>query len=88
MNKANRDLVIAAGAVLFVNAVLPLFGSVVDIVQSAINAKINRMQLALNLDQCEHKAAAEVIRPHSKQTNAIWFSVDDETDYDEMEDDE
>lgn len=88
MNKANRDLAIVAGAVLFVSAVLPLVGSVVDIVQSAINAKINRMQLALNLDQCEHEAAAEVIRPHSKQTNAIGFSVDDEPDFDEMEDDE
>ena len=88
MNKANRDLTIAAGAMLFVSAALPLIGSVVDIAQSAINAKINRMQLALNLDQCEHEAAAEVIRPHSKPTNAIGFSVDDEPDFDEMEDDE
>lgn len=88
MNKANRDLMIAAGAVLFVSAALPIIGSVVDIAQSAINAKINRMQLALNLDQCEHEAAAEVIRQHSKPTNAIGFSVDDEPDFDEMEDDE
>ena len=88
MNKANRDLAIAAGAVLFVSAALPLIGSVVDIIQSAINAKINRMQLPLNLDQCEHEAAAEVIRPHSNPTNTIGFSIQDEPEWDGMEDDE
>lgn len=85
MRKENRDIAIAAGAVLFISAAMPIIGSIVDIIQSVINAKIGRMQMALELDQCEHEAAAEIIHPQSNPTNAIGFNIHDESD---MEDDE
>lgn len=85
MRKENRDIAIAAGAVLFISAAMPIIGSIVDIIQSVINAKIGRMQMALELDQCEHEAAAEIIHPQNQPTNAIGFHIHDESD---MEDDE
>ena len=77
---AMNDLWIAGGAVLFVSSLLPLCGSIVDLVQSAINAKINRMSLELELDRAEHKAAAEKIAPSPAITQAIGFSVPSEPD--------
>lgn len=60
MNKDRlTPLWIAGGAVLFVSSLLPLCGSIVDLVQSVINAKINRMSMELELDKAEHEAAAE-----------------------------
>ena len=75
-----NDIWIAGGAVLFVSSLLPLCGSIVDLVQSAINAKINRMSLELELDKAEHKAAAEKIAPSPAITQAIGFSVPSEPD--------
>ena len=80
---AMNDLWIAGGAVLFVSSLLPLCGSIVDLVQSAINAKINRMSLELELDKAEHKAAAEKIAPSPAITQAIGFSVPSEPEYEE-----
>ena len=80
---AMNDLWIAGGAVLFVSSLLPLCGSIVDLVQSAINAKINRMSLELELDKAEHKAAAEKIAPSPAITQAIGFSVPSEPDDEE-----
>ena len=77
---AMNDLWIAGGAVLFVSSLLPLCGSIVDLVQSAINAKINRMSLELELDKAEHKAAVEKIAPSPAITQAIGFSVPSEPD--------
>ncbi len=77
---AMNDLWIAGGAVLFVSSLLPLCGSIVDLVQSAINVKINRMSLELELDKAEHKAAAEKIAPSPAITQAIGFSVPSEPD--------
>ena len=55
MNKDHlTPLWIAGGAVLFVSSLLPLCGSIVDLVQSVINAKINRMLMELELDKAEH----------------------------------
>ncbi len=85
MNK-KRDfshLWIAGAAVLFVSSLLPLCGSIVDLVQSAINAKISRMQIELELDQREAQAAAETIKPSPQMTQAIGFHVDSETEYEE-----
>ena len=82
MNK-KRDfshLWIAGAAVLFVSSLLPLCGSIVDLVQSAINAKISRMQIELELDQREAQAAAETIKPSPQMTQAIGFHVDSETE--------
>ena len=75
-----NDIWIAGGAVLFVSSLLPLCGSIVDLVQSAINVKINRMSLELELDKAEHKAAAEKIAPSPAITQAIGFSVPSEPD--------
>lgn len=84
MKKDNLSpLWIAGGAVLFVSAVLPLCGSLVDIVQSAINAKINRMSMELELDKAEHDAAAEKIQPSPAITQAIGFGVPSEPEYEE-----
>ena len=56
MNKDHlMPLWIAGGAVLFVSSLLPLCGSIVDLVQSVINAKINRMSMELELDEEEYE---------------------------------
>lgn len=84
MNKGRlTPLWIAGGAVLFVSLLLPLCGSIVDLVQSAINAKINRVSMELELDKAEHDAAAEKIAPSPAITNAIGFQIPSESDYEE-----
>ena len=85
INKKNdlTPLWIAGGAVLFVSSLLPLCNSIIDLVQSAINAKISRMQIDLELDQREAQAAAETIKPSSQMTQAIGFQVDSEPEYEE-----
>ena len=80
LHMAMNDLWIAGGAVLFVSSLLPLCGSIVDLVQSAINAKIGRMQMDLEIDQREAQAAAEKIAPSPAITQAIGFSVPSEPD--------
>ena len=73
---------IAGGAVLFVSSLLPLCGSIVDLAQSVINAKINRMSLELEIDKAEHEAAVEKNSPSPAITQAIGFQVS-EPDYEE-----
>ena len=68
---------------LFISSLLPLCGSIVDLVQSAINAKINRMSMELELDKAEHEAAAETIKPSPAITQAIGFSLPSESDDEE-----
>ena len=79
----NKPLWIAGGAILFVNIALPLLDSISSLIQSAINAKINRMQIDLELDQREAQAAAETIKPSPAVTQAIGFSVPSEPDDEE-----
>lgn len=74
---------IAGGAVLFVSSLLPLCGSIVDLVQSVINAKINRMSMELELDKAEHDAAAETISPSPQVIQAVGFHVPSEPEYEE-----
>lgn len=74
---------IAGGAVLFVSSLLPLCGSIVDLVQSAINVKINQMSMELELDKAEHEAAAEKIAPSPSIAHVIGFGVPSEPDYEE-----
>lgn len=69
---------IAGGAVLFVSTILPICGAVVNLIESAVNAKINRMSMRLDLDQREHEAAAEVIKPVAQITQAIGFAIDND----------
>lgn len=86
MSNKNHDfshLWIAGGAVLFVSLLLPLCVSIVDLVQSAINAKINRMSLELELDKAEHEAAAETISPSPQVIQAVGFHVPSEPEYEE-----
>ena len=85
INKKNdlTPLWIAGGAVLFVSSLLPLCNSIIDLVQSAINAKIGRMQIDLELDQREAQAAAETIKPSPAVTQAIGFSLPSEPEYEE-----
>ena len=79
----NKPLWIAGGAVIFINIVLPLLDSISSLIQSAINAKINRMQIDLELDQREAQAAAETIKPSPAVTQAIGFSLPSESEYEE-----
>ena len=84
MNKDHlTPLWIAGGAVLFVSSLLPLCNSIIDLVQSAINAKIGRMQIDLELDQREAQAAAETIKPSPQMTHAIGFDVSPEPEYED-----
>lgn len=84
MNKDSlTPLWIAGGAVLFVSSLLPLCGSIIDLVQSVINVKINHMSMELELDKAEHDAAAEKIAPSPAITQAIGFRADSEPEYEE-----
>lgn len=74
---------IAGGAVLFVSSLLPLCSSIVDLIQSVINVKINRMSLELELDKREVEAAAETISPSPQITQAVGFHVPSEPDDEE-----
>lgn len=74
---------IAGGAILFVSTALPILGSLVDLAQSVINAKINKISMQLELDRREAEAAAEVIKPSPAITNAIGFRVSSEPEYEE-----
>lgn len=81
-----RDLIIASGAVIFVNMALPLLDSLTSMAISAINKTVNKWQLDMELDRREAEAAAEVISPSPSVTHAIGFQVTDpepeEYDYD------
>ncbi len=69
---------------LFVSSLLPLCNSIIDLIQSAINAKIGRMQIDLELDQREAQAAAETIKPsETSNSNCIGFQIPSESDYEE-----
>lgn len=74
---------LAGGAILFMSAAMPLIDSLVALITSAINAKIGRMQINLELDQREAQAAAETIKPSPQMTQAIGFQVDSEPEYED-----
>ena len=74
---------IAVGSILFVSAAMLLIDSVVTWISSAINARINRMQIDLELDKREAQAAAEKIAPSPAITQAIGFSLPSEPDDEE-----
>ena len=75
---------IAGVSILFVSAAMPLIDSIVTWISSAINAKINRMQIDLELDQCEAQAAAETIKPsETSNSNCIGFQIPSEPEYEE-----
>lgn len=74
------------GGALVYSITLPLLETVGNLIQSAINCRIGRMQMDMEERQCEHEAACEVIRPAEKNpTAAIGFDYqggDEELGYD------
>ena len=75
-------LMIAGGAVIFINMILPLLDSLTSMAISAVNKTVNQWQLDMELDRREAEAAAEVIAPSSSVTHAIGFSLpDDDAEY-------
>ena len=81
------NLMIAGGAVIFINTILPLLDSLTNMAISAVNKTVNQWQLDMELDRREAEAAAEVISPSPAITNAIGFQIPSEEeeyyDYDE-----
>lgn len=76
------NLMIAGGAVIFINMILPLLDSLTSMAVSAVNKTVNQWQLDMELDRREAEAAAEVISPSPSVSHAIGFSVpDDDTEY-------
>lgn len=76
------NLMIAGGAVIFINMILPLLDSFTNMAISAVNKTVNQWQLDMELDRREAEAAAEVIAPSSSVSHAIGFSIpDDNTEY-------
>ena len=76
------NLMIAGGAVIFINMVLPLLDSLTSMAISAVNKTVNQWQLDMELDRREAEAAAEVISPSPSVSQAIGFSIpDDDTEY-------
>ena len=71
---------IAGGSILFISAAMPLIDSVVTWISSAINAHINRMQIDLELDKREARAAGEIIKPSPAIPQAIGFSLPSESE--------
>ena len=76
------NLMIAGGAVIFINMILPLLDSLTSMAISAVNKTVNQWQLDMELDRREAEAAAEVISPSPSISHAIGFSIpDDDTEY-------
>lgn len=76
------NLMIAGGAVIFINTILPLLDSLTNMAISAVNKTVNQWQLDMELDRREAEAAAEVITPSPSVSHAIGFSIpDDDTEY-------
>ena len=76
------NLMIAGGAVIFINMILPLLDSLTSMAVSAVNKTVNQWQLDMELDRREAEAAAEVISPSPSVSHAIGFSIpDDYTEY-------
>ena len=74
------NLMIAGGAVIFINTILPLLDSLTNMAISAVNKTVNQWQLDMELDRREAEAAAEGIAP--SLSHAIGFSIpDDNTEY-------
>ena len=76
------NLMIAGGAVIFINTILPLLDTLTNMAISAVNKTVNQWQLDMELDRREAEAAAEVIAPAPSVSHAIGFSIpDDDTEY-------
>lgn len=85
MNKNSlKPVYLFIGGALVYSMALPLLESVGNLIQSAINCRIGRMQMDMEERQCEHEAACEIIKPTEKNpTVAIGFDYqsNEEEDY-------
>lgn len=85
MNKNSlKPVYLFIGGALVYSIALPLLETVGDLIQSAINCRIGRMQMDMEEQQCEHEAACEIIKPTEKNpTAAIGFNYqgNEEEDY-------
>lgn len=82
MNKNSKYLpiIIAASSIVFVNILLPVLDSLSSMAISAVNKKVNKWAIDMELDKREADAAAETILPSPAITQAIGFSVPSEPD--------
>ena len=82
MNKNSKYLpiIIAASSIVFVNILLPVLDSLSSMAISAVNKKVNKWAIDMELDKREADAAAEIISPIPAITQAIGFSVPSEPD--------
>lgn len=81
------NLMIAGGAVIFINMILPLLDSLTSMAISAVNKTVNQWQLDMELDRREAEAAAEVISPTGAITQTIGFQIPSESYDDEYYED-
>ena len=76
------NLMIAGGAVIFINTILPLLDSLTNMAISAVNKTVNQWQLDMELDRKEAEAAAEVIAPYPSISYDVGFRIqDDDVEY-------
>lgn len=84
MEKRNlKYLAISFGSIIFVNSILPIIDGLTNMAISAINRKVNKWALDMELDKREAEAAAETIAPTGSITNAIGFTIPNESEEDE-----
>lgn len=84
MNKNSLfPIYIFIGGALAYNIIMPLFESLGNLAQSAINCRIGNMQMDIEERQCEHDAACELIKPVERQPTAVvGFEVPNEQEGD------
>ena len=78
-----KYLAISFGSIIFVNSILPIIDGLTNMAISAINRKVNKWALDMELDKREAEAAAETIAPTSSITNAIGFTIPSESEEEE-----
>ena len=85
MNKNSKYLpiIIAASSIIFVNILLPVLDSLSSMAISAVNKKVNKWAIDMELDKREADAAAETISPSPAITQAIGFDVSPEPEYED-----
>lgn len=82
-NSKYLPIIIAASSIIFVNILLPVLDSLSSMAISAVNKKVNKWAIDMELDKREADAAAETISPSPAITQAIGFSVPSEPEYEE-----
>lgn len=84
----NENLIIAGGAIIFINMILPILDGLTNMAISAMNKTVNKWQLDMELDKAEAEAASEVIAPAGSITHAIGFNIANPEESEEYYEDE